>query len=112
MVQERRSEHQRWQRLSACKSLLALSKAQQRCTQSACRAYITNGTLSFNRQRASCAWPPRKDHRGIGGYPDLRERGAHWYERVEMVEDAGYVAPEASNADDAIEILKHRRDIR
>ena len=31
---------------------------------------------------------------------------------VQMVEDAGYVALEASNADDAIEILKCRSDIR
>jgi CheY-like chemotaxis protein len=30
---------------------------------------------------------------------------------VQMVEDAGYVALEASNADDAIAILKSRRDI-
>jgi len=31
---------------------------------------------------------------------------------VQMVEDAGYVALEASNADDAVAILKHRGDIR
>ncbi|MEI9997567.1 MAG: response regulator [Rhizomicrobium sp.] len=30
---------------------------------------------------------------------------------VQMVEDAGYIALEASNADDAIAILKQRRDI-
>lgn len=30
---------------------------------------------------------------------------------VQMVEDAGYTVLEASNADDAVEILKHREDI-
>jgi CheY-like chemotaxis protein len=30
---------------------------------------------------------------------------------VQMVEDAGYIALEASNADDAVTILNHRRDI-
>jgi two-component system, response regulator PdtaR len=31
---------------------------------------------------------------------------------VHMIEDAGFLAVEASNADDAIEILEDRRDIR